>query len=188
MTVPSDVEVVPPGDTVVSRYGEIVGRIAGRLTAKHADRGELAELRRLAGGKRNAAYWRVMTAAVGPTELGSDERERIWAALLAAFAVLAPLGSGRGVRLGTALARSGYSEPRILRLLRSERESVVGEIQTAARWLAAKGQAADWTEIAGFALSRLREHAGSDDWEARRLARQYFEASASKPRTETEDQ
>ncbi len=151
-----------------------IGRLAARLAGAYIDPGEIAALRRLAGGEKNAAFWRVLTREV-PEDLSSGEvREDAWAALLAAFALLAPLGSGRDEPVGRVLAETGYSEPRLLRLLRADQERVGNEIVAAARWLAAHGRSCNWLELARFALWWTSSDKGSDRRSARKIARDYF--------------
>ncbi len=153
-----------------------IGRLAARLTRENADLGERAELRRLARGGTNQAFWRVLMTEV-PEELTAGKAsEDLWAALLAAFALLAPLGSGRQEKLGKALGETGYSEPRLLRLLRAEAGDIRDELVTAAQWLVAHGRAADWLDLANFVFSRRDREAGSDHPAARRIARDYFTA------------
>lgn len=169
--------------------GTAIARLSHRLTDPDANKGELADLRRLAAkNEKNRAFWRVLTKEVPEKFSGGQDRENIWASLFAAYALLAPLGNGRGTGLGTALAETrdnethekkpSYSEPRLLRLLRSDKDQIHDELITAARWLAAHGRTADWLEIARFAFSRLNEDGDSDHYTARTIARDYFSAIA----------
>lgn len=171
-----------PADTAAPAeptLGTAIARLSHRLTDPDANKGELADLRRLAAkNEKNRAFWRVLTKEVPEKFSGGQDRENIWASLFAAYALLAPLGNGRGTGLGTALAETGYSEPRLLRLLRSDKDQIHDELITAARWLAAHGRTADWLEIARFAFSRLNEDGDSDHYTARTIARDYFSAIA----------
>ncbi len=162
-----------------------IGRLSRRLTAAYrADPGEIAALRRAGAGTSSPVFWRVLMADV-PEELRKGHAgESLWAGLFTAFAVLAPLGSGRGEALGKALAETGYSELRLVRLLRADSAAMAGELATAARWLVAKGRAADWRDFAEFALSRLDLGADSDHPAARHIARTYFRA-VSRPEDPT---
>ncbi|PWR18801.1 hypothetical protein [Zavarzinia compransoris] len=153
------------------KLGSAIGTIESRL--RHADPGELAALRRLAGGKPSLAYWRVMAECRVDEDLRTEGREALWPPILAALAQIAPLGEG-GQPLGRVLAETGYAEARLLRLLRADATSVGDEIGTVARWLAAKGVRARGYELADFALSRLNADAGSLDRAASAIAKAYF--------------
>ncbi len=163
--------MVPPAEPTL---GTAIDRLSYRLTDKDVSLGELADLRHLARGEKNQAFWRVLTREVPDKFSSGKDRENIWAALFAAYALLAPLGNGRGISVGSALADTGYSEPRLLRLLRADKKQILDELVTAARWLAAHGSTADWLEFARFALSRLDENAGSEHYTARKIAHDYF--------------
>ncbi|MGB5948198.1 MAG: type I-E CRISPR-associated protein Cse2/CasB [Parvibaculum sp.] len=157
-----------------------IGRLTARLSGERNDPGELAALRRLVTGEKNAVFWRVLTNEV-PDEFASGRiEEDLWAALLASFALLAPLGNGRGETIGGALATTGYSEPRLLRLLRADRERIADEVTAAARWLSAHGRSCDWLELARFVFSRIQSTEGSDHRTARKIARDYFTAISRK--------
>lgn len=173
------VEVVTIAEPPPTRDSAL-GRIIGRLTdGNRTSPGELAALRRLAPDKPSPAFWRILAQEVAPALYQGRQAEDLWATLLAAFAMLAPMGRGQGRSLGRALAETGYSESRLTRLLRADVTDLHKELGTAARWLVAHGDSANWYELADFAFSRPAG-AGSDHLTARRIARDYFTALARK--------
>lgn len=161
--------------TYRQKLGQAIAAIEGRLG--RAGPGELAELRRLAGGKPSLAFWRVMAECKVEDELRDGRREAIWPAILAVLAQMAAI-NGAPQALGEALARTDYAEARLLRLLRADETSVGDEIGTVARWLAAKGRRANGYEIAAFALSRLNANADSTDRPASAIAKAFFNTIA----------
>lgn len=158
---------------------ELLGRAISAIESRmrRADPGELAALRRLAGGVPGLAFWRIMAECRVDDSLRNDARDAIWPDVLSALAHLAPL-TGEELPLGRALAETGYAEARLLRLLRADPASVGAEVGTVARWLAAKGVRANGFDIADFALSRGRPDADSLDRPARYIAKPYFDTIA----------
>lgn len=166
----SEIAEAPP--TQRELLGRAIAVIEPRI--KRADPGELAELRRLAGGAPGLAFWRIMAECRVDDSLRNDA---IWPDVLSALAHLVPLSEDRPP-LGRALAETGYAEARLLRLLRADATSVGAEIGTVARWLAAKGVRANGFDIANFALSRSRPDADSTDKPANAIAKAYFDTIA----------
>lgn len=151
--------------------------------------GQLAELRRLEPDALTApAFWTVLAAELDD-DLPADgdprraDAEGRWAVALRAMATLADLYR-KGHRLGWALAASGFSEMRLQRLLDCPAERLAVEIQTAARFLAAKGEAVDYADLVRLALEAEPSRAESV---RRDVARDYFRAVHRKDRADDTD-
>ena len=85
---------------------------------------------------------------------------------------------------GEALAETGYSEPRFVRLLRAEGHDLAREARVAAAWLAARADVkANWEQPARLLLGRpwlglnTRDKAASHG-----LARSYFRVADRRSR------
>lgn len=139
--------------------------------------GDAAELRRMRPSDPSApAFWKVVVEKLEPAgalpEYASNraERERRWAVILNGLAHLGELHQP-GQRFGASLAQAGYSESRLVRLLRSRGEQLLDEARLATRYLVAHRVQTDATRLAWLVLSEGR----SDEEEARRgLARDYY--------------
>lgn len=139
--------------------------------------GDVADLRRLAPSDAGSpAFWKIVALVLepagqlpegGPTR---DAAERRWAAILQGLANLGHLHQ-HGLGLGRALAEASFAELRFVRLLRSHDSGLLDLVRTTARFLAAKGQAVDWTDMAWLVLSDGRKH---EEKVRRRLARDYY--------------
>jgi CRISPR system Cascade subunit CasB len=105
-----------------------------------------------------------------------SDLETRWAAIIIGLAHLGALHHPDH-RLGFALAAAQFSELRFARLLRADADRLADELPMLARFLAAKGESADWTAAAWLILS-----AGCPNEEAvrRHLARDYYGAMARK--------
>lgn len=139
--------------------------------------GELAALRRQ-GSDPSPSLWRALvgaekcdrTSAWSPEAF--EDREIVWATVLAAMARC--VGSHRpgGMTLGEALARLDYSETRFLRLLRARGASLTAAVGTLSRYLATHDNLTfDWVGIADLLLS---DDAPTRDRTRKNLARTYF--------------
>ena len=154
----------------------VVGRLA-RLVDEALPAGDVAELRRMSPETADApAFWKLVATNLEPDGLwlagtrDRDEAERRWAT------VLWCLAHGRGFHrprawAGAALADAGYAESRFVKLLRATGPSLRDEVRLAGRFLANKGTAVDFGELARLVFSD-----GTDDEDnvRRRLARSYF--------------
>jgi CRISPR system Cascade subunit CasB len=156
----------------------VVRSIATAISATLSP-GDVAALRRLDPDELSApAFWKVVTAHVEPagflTETGAmrADAERRWAVVLTALALLGSTHRANS-RLGRALAVAGFSELRLVRLLRSRERQLGHEVRTAVRFLAAKGEPVDATDLARLVLSDGMEHA---DEVRRDVARAYYGA------------
>lgn len=134
--------------------------------------GDLAGLRRMDPARLDApAFWKLaglhLDQVLPGDAVARARLETAWAAVAVALAVLGDL-QARDVRLGSALARAGYSDKRFVRLLRADRERLVDEIPQLARFLAAKQAAADLVDAAALLVGKGAEHV------RRHLARDYY--------------
>ena len=169
------------------RLGQVIATISYRLNADRIGPGELAELRRISRGELPAAFWRLyLTNDVVPPEwrepVGRPDRrvDLAWAALIRAMVQMAPNPHSFDRPFGTALAESGYSEDRFVRLLRAEGENLAREVRTAGVWLARKGvSAANWVQPARLLLGQSRNRGIQTEFTIHQLARDYFRAQAT---------
>lgn len=161
--------------------GSVVNRLAGMLDhgAGVLSAGDVAALRRMDPHRPAASFFKVEGLVLND-HLPDDpntrrEMETRWAAIIVGLAHLGDLHRPQQ-RLGRALVEAGYSDLRFSRLLRADADRLVDELPMLARFLAAKGVAADWVQAALLVLS-----AGRRDEEdvRRRLARDYYGALAS---------
>lgn len=141
--------------------------------------GDLSALRRGQGGP---AFWKLAVRHLEPRSLllapgdtRREERERRWIAIFQGMATLDGLHRPR-LRLGQALAardangRTRVAEPRVLRLLAAEGETLLTALRGVVQQLGAAGQPLDWTDVAELVLSdgagewarRVREDIGFD--------------------------
>lgn len=145
--------------------------------------GDMAALRRMDPRHIDApGFYKLLSAIEQRLPGGEEARARAetrWAAVIVALAHLGELHRP-GRWLGQALVEAGFSEPRFVRLLRADEERLLDELPALARFLAAKGVAADFADAARLLLDR--QHAE----EVRRsLARSYYGMFASKHDSKT---
>lgn len=141
------------------------------------DPGQTARMRRLdPDAPSEPAFWAIVAEVLEPALPPDGEAEarrdaeRRWAVALRAMATLADL-SHPNRRLGAALAEAGYAEMRLQRMLSCPADRLPIEVQTAARFLAAKGVAVDYTDLVRLAvLDRPQAAEGI----RRGIARDYF--------------
>jgi CRISPR system Cascade subunit CasB len=162
-----------PEETQVT-LRSLVGRIAAHIDEAMAP-GDVASLRKLRpGAVWSPSFWRILVVdlserlpADGPPRL---DAERKWAAIVQAIAQLRGLHDPQ-VSLGRAMARTGATEHRLLRLLRAGDEPLADAIRTTAHQLAAVAQGVDCADFARLALSDGR----SDEQAVReRIAYDYY--------------
>ena len=144
--------------------------------------GPLAALRRMEpAGALPPAFWQVLIKHVPEDLRDGPQAERAWAAVVNGIALMAPRSNQQNTKPGAALAATGYSEPRFVRLLRAEGTGAAAELRTACRWLSTKAQPVDWVLFARFILSRLHpwfQGEENQDRQTNSLARAYFAAQA----------
>jgi CRISPR type I-E-associated protein CasB/Cse2 len=153
----------------------LIGRLAGRLAALGT--GPRADLRRLRADAtdrwRSAAFYRIYADAISPDQTGDDEHQRRWAMILAG---MTKLDHHFGCNAGAALADNGFSERRLVRLLDADQDHLAAELRALVSFLAAKGAAVNWTDLADLVLSCGGER---HDAVRRRLAAAYYRTISS---------
>ena len=171
--VPSGVETPPaPPATIPS----LVARIA-HVFEKRFSPGERAELRRMSPEDPGChAFWHIVAQDLEPSGLlpGGEharlESERRWAVVLSGMAVMQGLLQ-TGRKPGHALAEAGFSEQRLVRLLRARRETLEDALHGVARFLASKGETVDWGPLAQLILHQDGEYG---ERVRRAIARDYY--------------
>ncbi len=145
--------------------------------------GEIASLRRLSPqDPAHPAFFRLAARFLEPAgHLPSDGpwrdlAERRWACVVNGLALLGDLHRP-GASLGEALAESGFSELRFVRLLRAQDAALWDAIRSVARFLISKGQPADWSDPALLVFSDGADWAESI---RRRIARRYYATLSKK--------
>jgi len=140
------------------RLTTAVGKIARRMEPKgEMSSGQLAELRRISPENPfTPTLWKLLyeydlqDAWLG---LDQDTYERRMATLLMGMAHCAGLHD-YGTRLGEALAESGWSELRFVRLMEARGETLEALMRRLAQYLASKGQKANWVNVAWLLLGQ----------------------------------
>jgi CRISPR system Cascade subunit CasB len=159
----------PSISELVQRIAALLAHGGGMLTT-----GDAATLRRMDPRHVDAPFLKlvglVLDAQLPVDPAAREPLETRWAAIVVGLAHLGVLHRP-GVHLGAALADAGFSELRLVRLLRADEERLIDDLPAVARFLSARGVAADWTDAARLLLSAGR----SDDETVRRhLARDYY--------------
>jgi len=136
--------------------------------------GDRAELRRISPDRPfTPALWKLlldMGQHEAPEWISQERWERRWATLLMGLAFCAELHDYNR-RLGSALAEAGYSELRLVRLLRAEGEQLEAYIRRLAQYLHSKQQPANWGEVANLLFYQSGETAEKIRLQ---IARSYF--------------
>lgn len=164
--------------------GRTLGHLAAQLAPERIGSGALAEIRRMTTSSPPPAFWRlylsVVPSGLRHTEMSRDDRRDLaWARLIRAMAESVGPSLRPAPSLGTALMRTGYSEPRFVRLLRAGGDDLGRELRVAARWLATKGATPDWWLPAQLLFGRPPTGLPVNAERAeRRLASDYFREQA----------
>ena len=173
-------------ETLESReLGQVIAGLSRYLDDSRIGAGDLAELRRIDGNFLPPAFWKlylnphvVPSEWREPTERVDVGIDRAWAGFIRAMVEMAPRPHAFSRPFGEALAASGYSETRFVRLLRAEREDLARELRIAGAWLANAGVLlVNWEQPAHLALRRLGlpvRHRTA----VHRMARDYFREAA----------
>ncbi len=169
----------PSDDELVHRLAAALAQDVGRLTS-----GDVAALRRMDPRRIDAAgFWKLealfLEGVLKGEAYARARQETRWAAVMTGLAVLGPLHR-RGARLGDALRAAGLSEVRFVRLLRADEETLLDELPSLARQLAAKGTAVDWADAARLLLVDDRDSERAER-HRRALARDYYRDPDTKP-------
>lgn len=150
-------------EVTTESLGSLVAHIGTVLGVESFPSGERAALRKLdPGGAPSLEFYRF---AFRHLPEGWETYSRQWVVIVAGIALMSPNAHRRNRSAGQALAESGYSEARLERLLAAEDDTLYRLLLRAARFLAAKNEACDWTDFARLLLSRH-----PDRYEAARLA------------------
>ena len=162
-----------------------VDEMARLMTWDRFPAGDRSALRRARPGDLGSpAFWKLALEHLEPPGLlpesegpYRDEQERRWVRIVADLAELGNLHSPK-VPLGRALAAADAGEARVLRLLRAEGDPLLRLCRTVTHRLATQGKPVNARDLAELVLSD-----GHERWAAqvrRRIARDYYRASASK--------
>jgi CRISPR system Cascade subunit CasB len=153
--------------------GSVVGKVAYAMEHQ-LPTGDLAELRRISPDEPyTPALWKLLLSYVPDSWTrgrDQDEKERRWAALFMGMS-LAGGSHDPTVPLGRALAKSGWSELRFVRLLRARGDRLFHEVRRVAQYLNSKGQSTNWTDVAQLLLNQEGEWA---EKHRLRIARAYY--------------
>jgi len=161
----------PPGLTLPSA----IGHIAAVIGKDEFPTGDRAALRRLdPDAEAPLAFYRFAFRHL-PEKWAAHKRA--WMTICAGIAIMQPYAHRPDVPAGRALAEAGYSEARLERLLGASGTVLDTLVLRAARLLAAKGNAANWTDFARLLLADA-----PDKREAIRMqfARHFYQALQSK--------
>jgi CRISPR system Cascade subunit CasB len=129
----------PEADNVWKQVGTVIASVV----ALGDSPGDMASLRRMAADQRDSAqFWKIAVGSFARDRLPPQSELRGWGCFLQALGQLGKLLHRKdqgGLSLGAALASSGYSELRLLKLLRAEDPLLFDEARTAVHFLAQKG-------------------------------------------------
>lgn len=127
---------------------DYVGEIAGLIKKGGFSTEEMATLRRMETAHPvPLVFYRVGVRHLPPSWDKTEDTIRSWVTILAGLAILGPQGYRSDIGLGRGLARAGYSEWRLERLLVSEGDTLRTLTLRAARFLAAKTQTCNWSHV-----------------------------------------
>jgi CRISPR system Cascade subunit CasB len=152
-----------------------IGRIAAVIGNDEFPTGDRAALRRLdPDTEAPLAFYRFAFRHL-PENWAAHKRA--WMTICAGIAIMQPHAHQPNAPAGRALAEAGYSEARLERLLGASGTVLDTLVLRAARLLAAKGSAANWTDFARLLLT-----SAPDKREAIRMqfARHFYQAPQSK--------
>lgn len=166
-------------DAEEPNWRQLIGKIAfflqpGTQALSSAD---MAQLRRLSAQKPySSALWKILLQCNVPEKWAGGrnqaQKEKQWAALIGAMAQ-SPASHDPKTRFGTALAQSGWSELRLVRLLESRDEQLDALFRQMAAYMASKGLSLDWSEAGQLLFWQEGETAESIRQD---IARAYYRA------------
>lgn len=177
MPPPSDTEALSDTETDDESITptQAVGRAAGMLHPEEGSlpNGDRAALRRIDPDTPvTPTLWKVLFDLKQDESKGMPQTkwEQRWATLLMGMAHCAGLHD-YDVPLGQALAEAGWAEPRFVRLLEADDETLPVLLRRMAQYLASKQQPANWDDV-----RRLLFYQSGDTAEDIRLsiARPYY--------------
>jgi CRISPR system Cascade subunit CasB len=153
----------------------IIARISGLIASEHFPNSDRAALKRMDPKKEPPlSFYRF---AFRRLPQGWQTQGKAWQAILNGMALMSPHIHRPDQPLGKVLANSGYSEPRLERLLGSEDETQRILMLRAVRFLAAKKQPVNWVDLARLLLTvetGMREELNMS------IARHYYQNLESK--------
>jgi CRISPR type I-E-associated protein CasB/Cse2 len=156
----------------------VVTRLVGAIERGQIGKGDLAGLRRLRPQKLDhPAFWRILSEFIVSDTSLSAEMEGRWAVILSGLARMLPGGHAPKSSVGRTLANSGWSELRLLRFLRLPSSELSEGVRRLTAFLASKGAALNWVELANFLLVTDPE---KQENARRRVARDYYQALRKK--------
>lgn len=174
----------PDGPAEPRSLGQVIATLSRQLNAERIGAGALAELRRMTDNDLPPAFWKryLLDVPAEWRERGGHVNVRIdqaWAALIRAMVEMAPNPHSFDQPFGAALADTGYSEGRFVRLLRAEGDDLARELRVAGAWLARAGVRANWEQPAHLLLRGLRLNV-NHQIAGHRMARDYFRVAAQR--------
>ncbi len=160
---PHDASTEDLPDDPNERLGVAIGKIAKRMKPKGImSTGDRAELRRVSPKQPyTPALWKLLFHYKLDNDwlgIGQDAYERHMSTLLMGMAHCTGLHNYH-VSLGHAMAESGWSELRFVRLMEARGETLEVLIRRLAQYLSSKGQSANWVDVAWLLLSQDRDSA-----------------------------
>lgn len=148
-----------------------VGRIATLLALPHYPNGDRAALRRWSSGQSlPMAYYRLWLHHLGQ-DPPPDAQAEDWMTIVWGLALAGAGAHQSGRTLGQALAEAGFAEARLERLLSAPDELRQDLSRSAIRFLAAKGQACNFADLAAYLLTQDAEKREALN---HRIARNYY--------------
>lgn len=132
-----------------------IRRLATILGADHFPAGDRAALRRMPlGTAPPLAFYRLWLRHLGD-DVPAPDQTQAWAVITAGLAGASPQAHRPGRGFGQALAEGGWHEARLERLLAAADDGQQVKLTAdALRFLAAHGEAFDWTQVARLLLAR----------------------------------
>ncbi|CAM3537059.1 type I-E CRISPR-associated protein Cse2/CasB [Hydrogenibacillus schlegelii] len=151
-----------------------IERLARHIGDDAFPTGDRAALRRMTPTQPPPLAFYHLAIQILPEDWDADlERRKDWQTLVAGMALMHPRIHEPRRGLGYALGDAKYSDLRLERLLAARGDGRRLLFLRAVRFLAAKGQAFDWTEAARFLLTRDAER--REDIH-RQVAKDYYRA------------
>lgn len=154
----------------------LIARLSCVIWADYYPNGERAALKRWAVGKSlPTAFFRLWLQHMGEhQDLPRSSDTENWAALIWGLAYSREGSHRPSIPLGQALAHADWPQARLERLLSADADLRVALFQDAQRFLAAKGQACDFSDWALYLLIRDPEQREAHNM---RIASFYFRNS-----------
>ena len=167
----------------ITPLSKVIASLSWQLNADRIGSGAVAELRRIGDYDLPPAFWILYLTVVPPewrkrSGVADARHDRAWAGLIRAMVEMGSSSHSFDLHFGKALAETGYSEARFVRLLRAEGQSLTRELRVVGAWLGRAGvRKANWSQPAslfswGPGMRSSRRAA------RHRLARDYFSAAA----------